>query len=83
MMRMRQRGRGENGACAAGDWADKTAACGIDLVMGAVILAISVLLVPWWQSGVLTLGMMYWPGYITSFQRIERGNILCDLVAGG
>jgi 4-hydroxybenzoate polyprenyltransferase len=31
----------------------------IDLVIGAVVLAISVPLVPWWQSGVLTLGMIY------------------------
>lgn len=55
----------------------------IDIVMGAVVLAISVPLVPWWQSGVLTLGMIYGLGYITSFQRIDLGNLLCDLVADG
>lgn len=55
----------------------------IDLVMGSVVLAISIPLAPWWQSGILMLGTVYGFGYISSFQRIDFGNLLCDLVADG
>jgi 4-hydroxybenzoate polyprenyltransferase len=53
------------------------------LIFGAIILNISIPIIPLWQSAVLALGTCYGIGYVISFQGADFGHSLCDLLADG
>ena len=53
------------------------------IVLGALILIISIPVVPLWQSAILMLGTCYGIGYVISFAMTGVGHAVCDVVADG
>ena len=53
------------------------------LILGGIILAISIPVVPLWQSGILALGTCYGIGYVISFRLTGADHAVCDLIADG
>lgn len=53
------------------------------LVVGAIILVISIPLIPLWQSGIIAFGTCYCIGYVISFRISTFEHAICDLIADG